>query len=258
MSELIQRTDANGVATLTLSRAAAYNSLSMALMTALIDELNLIDGDIAVRTVLIKGDGKGFCAGHDLKEMLDSGEESFYECTFNTCSQMMQRIVSLSVPVIAQVHGVATAAGCQLVASCDLAYAAESARFGTPGVNIGLFCSTPMVALSRAVSQKHSMELLLTGELISAHRAEQMGLINKVLADSDLEAYVDSVATLIASKSRKTLSIGKKAFYEQKELLLADAYVHCSQVMTENILLDDAKEGIDAFISKRSPTWKHC
>lgn len=258
MSQLIQRTDANGVATLTLSRAAAYNSLSMALMTALIDELNLIDGDIAVRTVLIKGDGKGFCAGHDLKEMLDSGDESFYECTFTTCSQMMQRIVSLSVPVIAQIHGVATAAGCQLVASCDLAYAAESARFGTPGVNIGLFCSTPMVALSRAVSQKHSMELLLTGELISAHRAEQMGLINKVIADSDLETYVNGVATLIASKSRKTLSIGKKAFYEQKELPLADAYVRCSQVMTENILLADAKEGIDAFINKRSPRWKHC
>lgn len=258
MSQLVQRTDVNGVATLTLSRATAYNSLSMALMMALIHELNLLDDDISVRVVVIKGDGKGFCAGHDLKEMLDSGEESFYENTFNTCSQMMQRIVSLSIPVIAQVHGVATAAGCQLVASCDLAYATESARFGTPGVNIGLFCSTPMVALSRAVSQKHSMELLLTGELISAVRAEQMGLVNKVIVESDLEAYVGGVATLIASKSRKTLSIGKKAFYEQKELPLADAYARCSRVMTENMMIDDAKEGIDAFISKRSPAWKHC
>ncbi|WP_372738041.1 enoyl-CoA hydratase [Neptunomonas sp.] len=258
MSELIQRTDANGVATLTLSRATSYNSLSMALMTALIDELNLLDEDISVRVVVIKGDGKGFCAGHDLREMLDSGEESFYACTFDTCSRMMQRIVSLSVPVIAQVHGVATAAGCQLVASCDLVFAAESARFGTPGVNIGLFCSTPMVALSRAVSQKHSMEMLLTGELINAVRAEQMGLINKMIADSDLDAYVDGVATLIASKSRKTLSIGKKAFYEQKELPLADAYARCSRIMTENIMIDDAKEGIDAFVSKRPPVWKHC
>lgn len=229
MSELIQRTDANGVATLILSRASSYNSLSMALMTALVNELNVIDEDTSVRVVLIKGDGKGFCAGHDLKEMLDSGEESFYECTFNMCSQMMQRIVSLSIPVIAQVHGVATAAGCQLVASCDLAYAAESARFGTPGVNIGLFCSTPMVALSRAVSQKHSMELLLTGQLISAARAEQMGLINKVLPDGELDAFVTDMATLIASKSRKTLSIGKTAFYKQKDLPLADAYAACSR-----------------------------
>lgn len=257
MSELIQRTDINGVAILTLSRTASYNSLSMALMTCLIDQLDLIDDDIWIRAVVIKGDGKGFCAGHDLKEMLDSGEESFYECTFKTCSQMMQRIVSLSVPVIAQVHGVATAAGCQLVASCDLAYAAESARFGTPGVNIGLFCSTPMVALTRAISQKHSMELLLTGQLISAVRAEEMGLINKILPDNELDAFVTDIATLIASKSRKTLSIGKKAFYEQKDLPLADAYDACSRVMTENIMIDDAKEGIDAFIAKRPPEWKH-
>lgn len=257
MSKLIQRTDTQGVATLTLSRVSSYNSLSIALMRAIINELNVLDDDLSVRAVVVKGDGKGFCAGHDLKEMLDSGEESFYEHTFNTCSQMMQRIVSLSVPVIAQVHGVATAAGCQLVASCDLAYAADSARFGTPGVNIGLFCSTPMVALSRVVSQKHAMELLLTGELISAAGAEKMGLVNKVIADDELEAYVTRVATSIASKSRKTLSIGKQAYYQQKELSLADAYAHCSRVMTENIMIDDAKEGIDAFVSKRSPEWKH-
>ncbi|WP_293267773.1 enoyl-CoA hydratase [Neptunomonas sp.] len=258
MSELIQRIDLNGVTTLILSRATSYNSLSLKLMESLINELNSIDEDMSVRAVIIKGEGKGFCAGHDLKEMLEAGEEPFYECTFNTCSQMMQRIVSLSVPVIAQVHGVATAAGCQLVASCDLAYAAESARFGTPGVNIGLFCSTPMVALSRVVSQKHSMELLLTGELINATRAEEMGLINKVISDSELDHYVLDMASLIASKSRKTLAIGKKAFYEQKEQSLAEAYVTCSKVMTENIMIDDAKEGIDAFVNKRKPKWKHC
>jgi enoyl-CoA hydratase/carnithine racemase len=258
MSDLIQRVDANGVATLTLSRASSYNSLSLPLMEALIVELDSINNDMSVRAVIIKGDGKGFCAGHDLKEMLESGEESFYECTFNTCSQMMQRIVSLSIPVIAQVHGVATAAGCQLVASCDLAYAAESARFGTPGVNIGLFCSTPMVALSRAVSQKHSMELLLTGELIDAARAEQMGLINQVVSNDALDQHVLAVASLIASKSRKTLAIGKSAFYKQKEQSLEDAYATCSKVMTENIMIDDAKEGIDAFVNKRKPEWKHC
>jgi enoyl-CoA hydratase/carnithine racemase len=258
MSDLIQRVDANGVATLTLSRASSYNSLSLPLMEALIVELDSINNDMSLRAVIIKGDGKGFCAGHDLKEMLESGEESFYECTFNTCSQMMQRIVSLSIPVIAQVHGVATAAGCQLVASCDLAYAAESARFGTPGVNIGLFCSTPMVALSRAVSQKHSMELLLTGELIDAARAEHMGLINQVVSNDALDQHVLAVASLIASKSRKTLAIGKSAFYKQKEQSLEDAYATCSKVMTENIMIDDAKEGIDAFVNKRKPEWKHC
>jgi enoyl-CoA hydratase/carnithine racemase len=190
--------------------------------------------------------------------MLESGEESFYECTFNTCSKMMQRIVNLPIPVIAQVHGVATAAGCQLVASCDLAYAAESARFGTPGVNIGLFCSTPMVALSRVVSQKHSMELLLTGDLITAQRAEDIGLVNQVVPNDLLDQHVLSVASSIASKSRKTLAIGKSAFYKQNEQSLEQAYVTCSQVMTENIMIDDAKEGIDAFVSKRKPEWKHC
>lgn len=258
MNELLQRIDANGVVTLLLSRASAYNSLSLGLMEALIAELDSINEDMSVRAVIIKGDGKGFCAGHDLKEMLESGEESFYECTFNTCSRMMQRIVSLSIPVIAQVHGVATAAGCQLVASCDLAYASESARFGTPGVNIGLFCSTPMVALSRVVSQKHSMELLLTGELIDAARAEQMGLINQAVPADVLDQHVFDIASLIASKSRKTLAIGKSAFYRQKEQSLENAYVTCSKVMTENIMIEDAKEGIDAFVNKRKPQWRHC
>ncbi|PID43466.1 MAG: enoyl-CoA hydratase [Proteobacteria bacterium] len=257
MSDLLQRVDTEGVATLTLSRPLSYNSLSLALMEALISELDSIQKDRSIRVVVIRGDGKGFCAGHDLKEMLESGEEAFYERTFTTCSALMQGIQNLCVPVIAQVHGVATAAGCQLVASCDLAYAAESARFGTPGVNIGLFCSTPMVALSRAVSQKHAMELLLTGELIHAERAEQIGLINQIVPDDALDQRVSDVASLIASKSRHTLAIGKTAFYRQKEQSLADAYSGCSRTMTENMLTADAKEGIDAFLNKRKPEWQH-
>ncbi len=258
MKEFIQRRDENGVAYLTLCRPSAYNSLSMALMQQLFETLGEIETDLSIRTVVIKGDGKGFCAGHDLKEMLDAGEESFYQLTFETCSKVMQKITSLPIPVIAQVHGVATAAGCQLVASCDLAYAADNARFGTPGVNIGLFCSTPMVALSRAVMPKHSMEMLLTGKLISAARAESMGLINAVVPENSLEQEVEAVASLVASKSRHTLAVGKRAFYQQKDQSLADAYTHCSQIMVSNMLSEDAQEGIDAFIAKRQPVWKHC
>ncbi len=254
---LLARQDHEGVATLTLSRPDAYNSLSLELMQALHAELDTIADDLSVRCVVIRGAGKGFCAGHDLKQMLGEGEEAYYRCTFETCSKLMQRIVSLPVPVIAQVHGVATAAGCQLVASADLAVAADNARFATPGVNIGLFCSTPMVALSRAVQPKHAMELLLTGELINAQRAFDMGLINQQVPETELDAAVATLATKIASKSRKTLQIGKQAFYRQRELPLADAYEFCSEVMVGNMLTDDAQEGIDAFIHKRKPEWSH-
>ncbi|GAA0687550.1 enoyl-CoA hydratase [Marinobacterium maritimum] len=254
---LLQRQDHEGVATLTLSRPDAYNSLSLELMQALHAELDSIADDLAVRCVVIRGAGKGFCAGHDLKQMLGEGEESYYRCTFETCSGLMQRIVNLPVPVIAQVHGVATAAGCQLVASADLAVAADNARFATPGVNIGLFCSTPMVALSRAVQPKHAMELLLTGELIDAQRAFDMGLINQQVPEAELDSAVATLAAKIASKSRKTLQIGKQAFYRQRELPLAEAYAHCSEVMVGNMLTDDAQEGIDAFINKRKPEWTH-
>ncbi len=257
MNDLLQRVDSNGVATLILSRASSYNSLSLQLMEALIVELDSINTDMSVRAVIVKGAGKGFCAGHDLKEMIESDEETFYERTFHTCSRLMQGIQNLCIPVIAQVHGVATAAGCQLVASCDLAYAAESARFGTPGVNIGLFCSTPMVALSRTLSQKHAMEMLLTGELVNATRAEQIGLVNQILPDDTLDQYVFDIAALIASKSRHTLAIGKTAFYRQQEQPLAEAYATCSRVMVENMMTADAKEGIDAFINKRKPEWQH-
>jgi len=254
---LLERQDHEGVATLTLSRPDAYNSLSMELMQALHAELDNIADDLSVRCVIIKGSGRGFCAGHDLKQMLGEGEEEYYRCTFQTCAALMQRIVHLPVPVIAQVHGVATAAGCQLVATADLAVAADNARFATPGVNIGLFCSTPMVALSRAVAPKHAMELLLTGELISAERAYEIGLVNRLAPEAELDLITGDLAARIASKSRRTLQIGKQAFQRQRELPLADAYEACSEVMVENMLTADAQEGIDAFIGKRKPEWTH-
>lgn len=254
---LLERQDHEGVATLTLSRPDAYNSLSMELMQALHAELDKIADDLSVRCVIIKGSGRGFCAGHDLKQMLGEGEEEYYRCTFNTCAELMQRIVHLPVPVIAQVHGVATAAGCQLVATADLAVAADNARFATPGVNIGLFCSTPMVALSRAVAPKHAMELLLTGELINADRAYEIGLVNRLAPEAELDLITGDLAARIASKSRRTLQIGKQAFQRQRELPLADAYAACSEVMVENMLTADAQEGIDAFIGKRKPEWTH-
>ncbi len=255
--ELLLREDNEGVALLTLNRPNAYNALSMELMQALSAELDLIAEDMAVRVVVIRGSGKGFCAGHDLKQMLGEGTEQYYQSTFDTCATLMQKVVNLPVPVIAQIHGVATAAGAQLVASCDLAVSADNSRFATPGVNIGLFCSTPMVALTRAVGPKHAMELLLLGDLIDAERACEMGLINWAVPADSLDAFVAEKAAKIASKSRKTLSIGKQAFYQQREATLADAYARCSRVMTENMLTEDAQEGIDAFIGKRKPVWTH-
>ena len=254
---MLERDDNAGVAWLTLARPDAYNSLSLELMQGLHEELDRIAEDQGVRCVVIRGAGKGFCAGHDLKQMLGEGEESYYRCTFDTCSRLMQRIVSLPVPVIAQVHGVATAAGCQLVASADLAVASDNARFATPGVNIGLFCSTPMVALSRAVQPKHAMEMLLTGDLINADRACEVGLINQAVPEAELQTTVEGLSGKIAAKSRRTLQIGKQAYYKQRELPLADAYAYCSDVMVGNMLTDDAQEGIDAFINKRQPQWTH-
>lgn len=257
MSTLIHRQDQSGVAYLTLNRPQAYNSLSREVMQTLHQQLDDLDQDMAVRTVVIKGDGRGFCAGHDLKEIMDNPDEAFVSATFTECSALMQRITSLSIPVIAQVHGVATAAGCQLVASCDLALAADTARFGTPGVNIGLFCSTPMVALTRCIHPKHAMEMLLSGQLIDAPRAASMGLINRVVAADELSAQVTQLAELIASKSRKTLSIGKQAFNQQCGQSLEQAYQYCSQVMANNLQTSDAQEGIDAFLNKRTPEWTH-
>ncbi len=244
-----------GIANLVINRPKAYNALSLECMEALISEFNKISSDENVKVVILSGSGKGFCAGHDLRELKQNREREFYEKTFDTCSRLMLAINELPVPVIAKVHGVATAAGCQLVATCDLAVADEDARFATPGVNIGLFCSTPMVALSRNVSNKHAMEMLLTGDMISAQRASEIGLINRAVPIDELDKETQELASKIVSKSSLTVKIGKKAFYEQKEKDLRGAYDYCSRVMVENMMAKDAEEGIDAFLEKREPVW---
>ncbi|HET7335272.1 MAG TPA: enoyl-CoA hydratase [Rhizomicrobium sp.] len=257
---LVLRSDKDGVRRLTLNRADARNALSAALMGALQQALDDTAADQSVRVVVIAANGKVFSSGHDLKEMAalrgsaDKGRAA-YEALFTQCSRLMQTIVRLPVPVIAQVQGVATAAGCQLVASCDLAVAAADARFATPGVNIGLFCSTPMVALSRNVSRKAAMEMLLTGEMVAAEDAKQIGLINRVVSPAELESETWKLAQLVASKPRATVKTGKEAFYRQLEMGLDDAYAYTSKVMTENMLAAEAKEGIGAFIEKRKPEW---
>jgi enoyl-CoA hydratase/carnithine racemase len=243
----------SGVLRLTLNRPQARNALSIALIDALIDALGRAAKDPQARVVVIAAAGPGFCAGHDLREIREDRRRETYERIFAQCSKLMLAIVRLPKPVIAEVHGVATAAGCQLVASCDLAVAAEEARFATPGVNIGLFCSTPMVALSRAVGRKAAMEMLLTGELVSAARAREIGLVNRVVPGSELRAAVDALAREIAGKSAFTVAIGKEAFYRQAELDLAAAYRYAAGVMTTNMLAADAGEGIDAFLAKRDP-----
>lgn len=252
---ILLRDDADGVTTLTLNRPQARNALSLAMLEALQKALADIAADASPRVVVIRGAGPAFCAGHDLKEVRGHEDRAFHQKLFETCSAVMQAIIALPQPVIAQIHGVATAAGCQLAATCDLAYAAASSRFATPGVNIGLFCSTPMVALSRAVGNKAAMELLLTGDMIDAATALRMGLINQAVPDAELEATVRAVAVKIAAKSPYTLKIGKQAFYRQKEMGLAEAYAFAGQVMTDNMQALDAKEGIDAFLQKRHPAW---
>jgi enoyl-CoA hydratase/carnithine racemase len=255
IDRLLLRRDADGVAWLTLNRPSARNALSLGLMQALVAELAAIDADPSVKVVVISGAGPAFCAGHDLRELRSNPDRAAYESTFQLCSRLMTSIVRLPKPVIARVHGVATAAGCQLVATCDLAIAAETARFATPGVNIGLFCSTPMVALTRAVGRKAAMEMLLTGELIDAPRAYALGLVNRVVPEAELDAAVATLAGQIVAKSPLTLAIGKEAFYRQAEMGLDDAYAFASEVMTRNMLARDAAEGIDAFLTKRPPVW---
>ena len=249
------RHDCAGVSTLTLNRPTQRNALSVGLMAELENAIAAIRHDPAVHVVVIAGAGPAFCAGHDLREIRATPNRAAYDALFAQCGRLMQAIVHLPKPVIAQVHGVATAAGCQLVGSCDLAVAGASARFATPGVNIGLFCSTPMVALSRAVPRKHAMEMLLTGDMISAERAREIGLVNRVVPDADLAAATAALAAQIAAKSPLTLAIGKEAFHHQVEMTLADAYTYTATVMTKNMLANDAKEGIDAFLQKRQPHW---
>lgn len=254
---LITRADAGGVSTLTLNRPESRNALSLAMLRALSAELQRAASDAAVRVLVLSGAGPAFCAGHDLKEMrAERFGAAYTTALFDECAQVMLSIVHLPKPVIAQVHGVATAAGCQLVASCDLAVAAEDARFATPGVNIGLFCSTPMVALSRNVGRKAAMRMLLTGDLIDAESALRFGLINEVVPAAELASRTAALAARIAGKSPVTLAIGKEAFYRQAELPLAQAYAYASEVMVANLAKRDAQEGIEAFIEKRAPVWR--
>ncbi|MCU1496266.1 MAG: putative Enoyl-CoA hydratase [Acidimicrobiales bacterium] len=252
---LVVRSDADHVATLTLNRPRARNALSAAMLSALADHLGAIGGDASVHVVVLAGSGPAFCAGHDLKEIQAHPDAEFHERLFAQCSDVMVAITRLRQPVIASVAGVATAAGCQLVASCDLAVAGTSARFATPGVDIGLFCSTPMVALTRAVAPKHAMEMLLTGDLIAADEAARIGLVNRVVPDDQLDATVGALAARIAAKSPLTVAIGKEAFWRQRDLPLVDAYGHTSAVMARNLATLDATEGIAAFLDKRNPTW---
>jgi enoyl-CoA hydratase/carnithine racemase len=249
------------IAVLVLNRPQARNSLSEALLAELSAAFADIAHDKTVRAVVLAANGPAFCAGHDLKELTArrsdaDGGRSYFRHIMTTCSAMMQQIVNLPQPVIAAVQGVASAAGCQLVASCDLAVASAAAKFATPGVDIGLFCSTPMVALSRNVARKHAMEMLLTGEIVEAEQATRIGLINRVVPPGEERTSAIALAKKIAAKSSYVLKIGKQAFYRQAELGLADAYHYASEVMTENMMARDAEEGICAFIEKRDPTWK--
>ena len=245
-----------GVLRLVLNRPTARNALTLDLMMAFEAALEEAAADPRCRVVVIAGAGPAFCAGHDLRELRADPSRAACERIFAQCSALMLRIVSLPKPVIAEVHATATAAGCQLVATCDLAVAAEGARFATPGVDIGLFCSTPMVALTRAVGRKAAMEMLLTGELIDAATAKALGLVNRVVPASELRAATADLARQIAGKSAMTLAIGKEAFYRQADLGLADAYRYAAETMTRNMLARDAAEGIDAFLDKRPAVWQ--
>ncbi len=249
------------VALLVLNRPQARNSLSEAMLSALSNAFTEIAADTSIRTVVLAANGPAFSAGHDLKELTArrsdaDGGRTYFTRIMTACSTMMQQIVNLPQPVIAAVQGVASAAGCQLVASCDLAIASSAAKFATPGVDIGLFCSTPMVALSRNVGRKAAMEMLLTGDMVGAEDAVRIGLINRVVAVGAERSEALALAQQIASKSAHTVKIGKEGFYRQAEMGLADAYRYVSQVMVENLLSADAEEGICAFIEKRDPTWE--
>jgi len=259
---ILLREQAGSIAVLTLNRPAARNSLSERLIAALHGALREIHDDESVRAVVIAANGAAFSAGHDMKELTarrsdaDRGRAYFAQI-MNACSGMMQAIVNLPKPVVAAVQGIATAAGCQLVASCDLAVASEAAGFATPGVDIGLFCSTPMVALSRNVPRKHAMEMLLTGEPITAATAQDIGLVNRVVPKGTERDAAIALAQKVALKSAYTVKLGKEAFYRQAEMTLADAYRYAAAVMTENMMARDAEEGIGAFIEKRQPKWEH-
>ncbi|MEM9045907.1 MAG: enoyl-CoA hydratase [Pseudomonadota bacterium] len=258
--EILRREDADKIATLTLNRPEALNALSTEMLAALQGQFDKLSNDDTVKAVVLRGAGRAFCAGHDLKQMTaarqapDGGREAFSDL-FAQCARMMTSIRHLPQPVIAEVHGIATAAGCQLVATADMAVAAESTKFGVNGVNIGLFCSTPMVALSRNIPMKQAFEMLTTGDLISAERAREVGLVNRVVPDEILADEARSLAKQVADKLASAVRVGKRAFYEQSEMTLDAAYAHTGRVITENMLHRDTAEGVAAFLEKRPPDW---
>ncbi len=257
---ILERSDTGGISHLTMNAPERLNALSDAMLAALTDELSRLKTDASIRAIILSGAGKAFCAGHDLKEMTagrqaEDGGGAYFADLFKRCGDLMQLIPTLPQPVIAQVHGIATAAGCQLVASCDMAVAATGTRFGVNGVNIGLFCSTPMVALTRNIPRKQAFEMLTTGEFIDASRACELGLVNRVVAPDDLVAETQTLAETVAAKLGSAVRIGKQAFYEQLHMPLDQAYAFTGAVMAENMMDDDTSEGISAFIEKRNPDW---
>ena len=258
---LLERHDTNAIAHLKMNAPDKLNALSEAMLSALQDQFDSLQNDRQIRAVILSGAGKAFCAGHDLKEMTagrqtEDGGKAYFKELFQKCARMMSSIQKLPQPVIAQVHGIATAAGCQMVASCDMAVAADSTRFGVNGVNIGLFCSTPMVALSRNIPRKQAFEMLTTGQFINAERARDFGLINRIASEDGLQAATSELAETVASKLAVAVKIGKEAFYNQLQMSLSDAYDYTGSVMVENMLFRDTEEGISAFIEKRDPNWE--
>ena len=255
-STVLVRQDHDGVTTLRLNRPEAFNALSEELLDALQRALDAVAADPAVRCVVLAGAGKAFCAGHDLRQMRATPEAAYYQALFARCSRVMQAIQAVPVPVIARVHGIATAAGCQLVGACDLAIAADTARFAVSGINVGLFCSTPAVALSRNVSPKRAFDMLVTGRFIDAATAADWGLINAAVPEAELDAAVARQCEAIKAKSATAIRYGKAMFYRQRQMSLEDAYAFAGEVMARNMMEDDAGEGVDAFIEKRPPVWK--
>jgi len=252
----VLRSDSGGVACVALNRPAQFNALSWAMLEALIEECDRIAADDSVRVVVLSGEGKAFCAGHDLKEMRANRTLEFQQALFRLCGRLMMKLIALPQPVIARVHGIATAAGCQLVSMCDLAVAAETARFAVSGINVGLFCATPAVALSRNVGRKKSFEMLVTGEFIDAAEAQRQGLVNRVTTAASLDDEVAALAEAILAKSPLAIRFGKQLFYRQLEMGIDAAYQAAAETMACNMMAEDAAEGIDAFIAKRQPQWQ--
>ena len=256
-SNIIVQTSNNGISRIKLNEPSTYNALSLNMLGSLIESFKNFHEDEKTKVIIIEGSGKGFSAGHNLKEINALKGKPDYKKLFNLCSELMMIIINNKKPVIAKVHGAAFAAGCQLVATCDLALSTSEAIFATPGINIGLFCSTPMVAVSRNVNRKQTMKMLLTGEPINAQYAKEIGLINDHFENSRLDEEVLKLAEAIASKSTRVVKIGKEAFYKQLEMPLEEAYKYTSEIMSENMMTLDATEGISAFLEKRTPNWKN-